>query len=105
MFYTFVSFHSQGGVSVQGNLCRGGISVQGESLSGVLCPGGSVSRRQKGVSIQGGLCLGASLSGRPPIRNVWAVRILLECILVPFSVITFFFSFKAFILCIEIVDL
>ena len=62
-----------------GGLCLGGISVQGVS-SGGLYPGG--------------LCLGVSVQGRgfrgetPPYGNEWAVRILLECILVPKNTFT-----------------
>ena len=90
-----------GGVSVQGEgslsggLCPGGslsrglyprgVSVQGVSIQGGLCPRGSLS---KGVSVQGGLCSrGVSVQGgvfvweTPPYGNVQAVRILLECIL------------------------
>ena len=53
---------------------------RGESLSmGVLCPGGSLSRE---VSVQGGLC-----QGDPPYSKVRAVRILLECIIVPSMIV------------------
>ena len=95
--------HDQG-ISVQGGLCsirsvsRGSVSrgsVSGGSLSkGGLCP--------EGVSVQrslcpGGLCLewvsiqGVSVQGdfpqteTPPYGNAWAVRILLEYILVEFN--------------------
>ena len=61
------------GVSVQGSVSRGvsvqGVSVQGFSVQEGLCPGESLSRE--------GLC-----PGKPPCSNKWAVRILLECILV-----------------------
>ena len=46
--------------------------------SGILCPGGSLSR---GISVQGGLCLGACLSPSP-YAYMRTVRIVLECILV-----------------------
>ena len=55
----------QGGVSVQG-----GVFVQGG-----LSPGGSLSGR--GLCPGGGLC-----QGDPPYGYIWAVCILLECILV-----------------------
>ena len=60
-----------GGFSVQGGSLSRGISVQGVSLSRL---GVSVW----GVSVQGGLCQGDPL----PYGYVWAVCILLECILV-----------------------
>ena len=59
VFYSHLSFCSQGG------LCLGG-----------PCPGESLSR---GVSVQRGLC-----QGEPPCGKQRAVRILLECILVSF---------------------
>ena len=60
------------GISIQG------VSVQGVSLQGGLCP--------SGVSVQGGLCQGDPPLDRDPLLhgNEWAVRILLECILVPY---------------------
>ena len=62
--------------SVHWGLCPGWISVQGRSLS-------------RGDTVQWGLCPGESLSGggvsvreTPLYGKEWAVRILLECILV-----------------------
>ena len=40
------------------------------------------SAHREGGSVWGGLCAEESLSGRSPYRNMQAVRILLECILV-----------------------
>ena len=120
MFYTCVSFRSQGGVSVPacitahmtGGLCLGvsvwdslsiGVSVKGVSVWGVSVWGVSV----QGVSVQTGVSVwgvsvgrvsvrevsigGGSLSREvsvretPPYGNKQAVHILLECILVHFS--------------------
>ena len=73
--FSQVSVCPQGGVSVQGGLCPGGSLSRGVSVQGGLSPGevsvweGSLSRR-------------GSLSGRPPYGYIWAVCILLECILV-----------------------
>ena len=53
------------------------VSIQGVSVKGVSVEGVSVQR----VSVQGFLS-GGSLSGRPPYSKDWAVRILLECLLV-----------------------
>ena len=87
-----------GVVSVQGISVQG-VSVQGVSVQGISVQGASLSRRVsvqgvsvqgvsvQGVSVQGHLCPGESLSrgvfvqGDFPHSNVWAVRILLECIL------------------------
>ena len=55
----------------EGYVFTGVCLSMGESLSRGLCPGG--------LCPGGCFCPGGSLSGRPP---VWAVRILLECILV-----------------------
>ena len=54
----------------------GGVSVWGGLYLGGLCPGGLCPGR----SVQGGLCAGGGVSVQ--YGNVWAVRILLECILV-----------------------
>ena len=56
----------------KGSLSRG-------SLSGVLCPGrrGSVQE-----SLSEGLCQGVFVTETPLMVEEWAVRILLECILV-----------------------
>ena len=71
---------SRWGVSVQK-----GVSVQRVSMSrGCLCPGGSMSRGLSpgGLNL-GGLCPdGFSVRKTPPYGKEWAVRILLECILV-----------------------
>ena len=90
----------QEGVSVQGGLCLGSLYPGGSPSRGSPSRRGSLSREvcAWGVSIQGGLhpeglhpggglCPGGSLfrgslSGRPPCSNEWAVRILLEYILV-----------------------
>ena len=75
---------SQVPVCPQGGLCPQGVSVQGSVSRGVSVQGVSV----QGFSVQEGLCPGESLSreglcpGKPPCSNKWAVRILLECILV-----------------------
>ena len=64
----------------EGNVFRGVcLSTGGVSV----CPGGSLSR--EGVSVQGGSLYPGrwSLSRRPPYGCVWAVCILLECILLP----------------------
>ena len=53
----------------------------------ILLTGGSLSMGS-GVSVQGG-----SLSGRPPYGTEWAIRILLECILV---VILFWIELRPF---------
>ena len=68
-------------VSVQADLCLGGVSVQGgTSVQKVsVRSGGSLSWW---VSVKWGLCPGGSLSGRPSYGYVRAVRILLECTLV-----------------------
>ena len=48
-----------------------------------LCPGGLCQGLYPGGFVQEGVCPGGSLLGRPPHHsNEWAVRILLECILV-----------------------
>ena len=76
------------GVSVQGILSLGGSLSRGlfsgGSLSGGLCPGGSHSRGSlsRGSLLGGGHSPVGSLSGRAPNGNMWAVFILLECILV-----------------------
>ena len=62
-------------VSIEGCLCPGGVSVQGGLCLGGVCPGG--------VSLGGG---GGLCQADPPYGNMWAVRILLECILVDISV-------------------
>ena len=59
-----------------GGLCPGSLCPEGSLSRGSLCPGGAL--------YPGGLW-GGSLSGRPPYGYVWAVRILLECILVSSS--------------------
>ena len=68
-----------------GSLSRRGVSVQRVSMSrGCLCPGGSMSRGLSpgGLNL-GGLCPdGFSVRETPPYGKEWAVRILLECILV-----------------------
>ena len=72
------------GVSVHDGLCPGGL-CPGGLCPGGLCPGGFCPG---GLSVQRGLCLAGSLFGgvleTPPYGNEWAVRILLECILVNF---------------------
>ena len=80
--------------SLLGDLCPGGlypgVFIQGGFCLGHLCPGVSLSR--------GSLCLGGSLSRgvcvretpldrEPPYSNEWAGRILLECILVLYTLI------------------
>ena len=60
------------------------VCPQGVSVCPGVCPGrGSLSR--EGVSVQGGSLYPGrwSLSRRPPYGCVWAVCILLECILLP----------------------
>ena len=58
-----------------GDLCSGDLCL-GDLCPGGLCPGVSLSRV---ASVWGGLC-----HVDPRYGNVWAVRILLECILVSF---------------------
>ena len=73
------------GVSVQGGLCPGRVSVQVGSMpgggglypgEGVLCPVVSV----QGGLYPGGLCQGGPHGRKPPYSNKRAARILLECI-------------------------
>ena len=84
-------------LSTGGDICPGGWSLsRGVPVQVGLCSGGSLSRgglcplswgiSVQGVPVQEGLW-GGSLSrgvseGEPPYSYVWAVRILLECILV-----------------------
>ena len=74
MFYTCVSFCSQGGSLFP--------SMHHRSHDrGGLCPGGSLSRK---VSVQRGLCLGGRLcpGGGLCLCPLCMVRTLMECILV-----------------------
>ena len=79
-FHRCLSVHSggvlgfcPGGLSLGGSL-SGGVSVRGVSAQGALSGGGSLS--------MGGLCQGEPPA--PMYGNEWAVRVLLECILVLF---------------------
>ena len=75
MFYTCVSFRSQGGSLSQhaSQLTWQGVSVRG-SLSGSLCPLGSLSR---GVSVQGVSVWGVSVQGVSVQSgvSVWGVSV------------------------------
>ena len=106
MFYTCVSFCSEGGVCIQGSFPPGGSASRGMGLhpggSG-LHPGGGVCIQEEGSAsreegsassgcfLQGWVCL--QEGGRAvPHRILWdtvnerAVRILLECIIVEYKI-------------------
>ena len=65
------------GVSVQGIYVGGGDLCSGGLCPGILCPGESLS---KGGSLSRGVSVMATPA--PSMVEEWAVRILLECILV-----------------------
>ena len=74
------------GVSLQGGLCPGEVSVQGGLCPRGVCPEGSLSGGSlPGVSLSGvSLSMGGLCLEDPPYGNEQAVCILLEYILVAF---------------------
>ena len=71
-----MSLSRERGSQFRGGLSPGGVSVQVGLCPGGVCPGGVLSR---GISVRRGR---GSLSWRLRYIKEWAVRILLECLLV-----------------------